>query len=163
MSVTVIYGSDGGCTRKIAKRINGKVGGTLLDIKKAQRADFENASLLILGCPTYGGGDLQTDWEARVDVLREANLAGRKVALFGTGDQVNYPDSFIDAIGILYDIVVERGARVVGFTDTEGYDFTGSAALRDDRFVGLALDEDNQANRTEKRLAAWLELISRQD
>ncbi|WP_085314601.1 flavodoxin FldA [Derxia lacustris] len=159
MSVTIVYGSDGGCTKKLANKIASKTNGKAIDIKKAQATDFENASLLILGCPTYGDGDLQTDWQDHIGTLEEADLDGRKVALFGTGDQMNYPDSFVDAIGILYDLVTEKGAKVVGFTDTKGYDFTGSAALRDGRFVGLALDEDNQAGKSEKRIAEWLAQI----
>lgn len=116
--------------------------------------------MLILGCPTYGFGDLHTDWEDNLSALEGANLENKTVALFGTGDQILYPDTFIDAVGILYDHVVAKGARVVGFTDTVGYDFSSSAALRDGRFVGLALDEDNQSSRTEGRIIAWIGQLS---
>ncbi|MBR9973256.1 flavodoxin FldA [Magnetospirillum sulfuroxidans] len=160
MSVTVIFGSDQGCTRGIANRIAKKLNGKSLDIKKATAEDLEACHLLILGCPTYGFGDLQSDWEDRIDILDDVDLAGKKVALFGTGDQVNYPDSFIDAVGILYDRVTAKGAQVVGFTETAGYDFTGSAALRDGRFVGLALDEDNQSGKTEGRIGAWISQLT---
>lgn len=160
MTVTVIFGSDQGCTRTIAGRIAKKLNGKSLDIKKASTADLEDASLLILGCPTYGFGDLQTDWEDHIATLDDAELSGKTVALFGTGDQVNYPDSFIDAVGILYDRVTAKGARVVGFTATDGYDFTGSAALRDGQFVGLALDEDNQSGKTEGRINAWISQLA---
>lgn len=156
MSVTIVMGPDGGCTKKIASRIASKVNGRALDIKKAQVSDFEDCSLLILGCPTYGDGDLQTDWDEQLELLEEADLDGKTIALFGTGDQENYPGSFVDAIGTLYDIVVEKGANVVGLTDVEGYDFTGSTAVRDGRFVGLALDEDNQSSQTNARITAWL-------
>ncbi|MBK1616256.1 flavodoxin [Rubrivivax gelatinosus] len=159
MSVTIIYGSDGGCTRKIANKIASKTGGRALDIKKAEVADFENASLLILGCPTYADGELQSDWLDHLDKLEQADLGRCRVAIFGTGDQVNYPGSFVDAIGILYDIAVERGAQLVGHTDPAGYDFSESAALRDGRFLGLAIDEDNQAGKTEARVTQWLATI----
>lgn len=154
MSVTIIYGSDGGTTRKIANKIAAKVGGKALDIKKAQTRDFESASLLILGCPTYADGELQSDWIDHLDKLEEADLARKKVAIFGLGDQQGYPGSFVDAIGILHDIVVERGAQPVGYTDPAGYDFTGSAALREGRFLGLALDEDNQSGKSDARINA---------
>ena len=78
------------------------------------------------------------------------------MAIFGTGDQVSFPDSFVDAIGILYDVVARKGAEVIGCTDPAGYDFTRSAALRDGKFVGLAIDEDNQSGETEARVTAWL-------
>lgn len=157
MSVNVIFGSDAGATRGVASRIAKRVQGKAIDIATATQADFETCSLLILGSPTYGAGDLQTDWElGGLDKLGAANLAGKKVALFGTGDQVGYPDSFVDAMGLLYDQVVAKGAVVVGFTDTAGYDYTASKAERDGRFVGLALDEDGESSKTEKRITAWI-------
>lgn len=156
MIVTVIYGSDGGATKGVAAKISKKVQGRSVDIKSATPADFEGCDLLILGSPTYGAGDMQVDWEDNIDTLKAANIAGKKVALFGTGDQAAYPDSFVDAMGILYDHVVEQGADVVGFTETAGYDYTGSAAERDGRFVGLAVDQDGQSSLTERRVTAWL-------
>jgi len=156
MIVTVIYGSDAGATQAIANRIAARLNGRSVDIKTATVEDFEQASLLILGCPTYGLGDLQSDWEDRYHLLEEANLAGKRVALFGTGDQFTYPDTFVDAMGILYDTVVERGADVIGFTDTHGYDYQASFAERHGRFVGLALDQDQQPGKTEDRITKWI-------
>ncbi|WP_395664401.1 flavodoxin FldA [Methylocella sp.] len=156
MSVTIIFGSDGGATKGVAAKISKKCQGRPVNIKDATTADFENCNLLILGSPTYGDGTLQTDWEDNIDKLRAANLKGKKVALFGTGDQQAYPTSFLNAMGILYDEVSDLGAQVVGFTDTAGFDYVESTAERDGRFVGLALDQDTQSGMTEKRVTAWL-------
>jgi flavodoxin I len=156
MSVTVIFGSDGGATKGVASRISKKCQGRSVDIKDATTDDFENCQLLILGSPTYGDGTLQTDWEEHIGKLRSANLKGKKVALFGTGDQETYPLSFLNAMGILYDEVSELGAQVIGFTDTAGFDYVESTAERDGKFVGLALDLDTQSGMTEKRVTAWL-------
>lgn len=156
MNVTVIYGSESGTTKAIAKRIATGLQAKLVNITSASPADFEQCDLLVLGCPTYGIGDLQTDWEDRIATLHAANLNGKLVAIFGTGDQATYSDSFVDAIGILHDIVVEKGAVVIGHTSTEGYDYTASLAERDGRFVGLALDDDGQSSKTEPRIAAWI-------
>lgn len=155
MSVNVIYGSDGGATKGIASRIAKRVQGRAIDIREAAKADFETCTLLILGSPTYGNGDLQADWETHLGKLSEANLTGRRVALFGTGDQETYPESFVDAMGTLYDIVVERGATVIGFTESAGYSHIASTAERDGRFVGLALDPDTQSSKTNPRIEAW--------
>ncbi|OAN52720.1 flavodoxin [Paramagnetospirillum marisnigri] len=156
MTVTVIFGSDSGATKAVAVKIAAKTGGRLLSVQKARTADYESCDLLILGCPTYGIGELQSDWDTHIGQLEAADLASCKVALFGTGDQMTYPDSFVDAMGILYDKVVARGAQVVGFTDTFGYDFSASTAFRDGRFVGLALDEDTQSHLTDDRVNAWI-------
>jgi len=155
-SITVIFGSDGGATKGVASKISKKCQGRSVDIKDATTEDFENCNLLILGSPTYGDGTLQTDWEEHIDKLRGANLKGKKVALFGTGDQETYPTSFLNAMGILYDEVQELGAQVVGFTETAGFDYVESTAERDGKFVGLALDLDTQSGLTEKRVTAWL-------
>lgn len=160
MNVTIIYGSDGGATKAVASRIAKKIQGKTVDIARASAADFENCDLLILGAPTYGVGDLQCDWEANFGTLKAANLNGKRVALFGTGDQVTYPESFVDAMGTLYDQVVAQGGVVVGFTDTAGYEHSGSTAERDGRFVGLALDQDNQSSQTDKRITAWISQLA---
>lgn len=156
MIVNVIFGSDGGATKGVAAKISKKCQGRSIDIKSATKSDFENCDLLILGSPTYGDGTLQTDWEENIEKLRDANISGKKVALFGTGDQATYPDSFVDAMGILFDEVMDKGATVVGHTETSGYDYTTSTAERDGQFVGLALDQDGQSGMTEKRVTAWL-------
>lgn len=159
MNVTVIFGSDSGATKDVAARIAKRIGGRLLDVQEARTDDYEGCDLLILGSPTYGMGELQTDWDLHIAQLEAAELVSRKVALFGTGDQLTYPDSFVDAMGILYDKVVERGGEVVGFTDPAGYDFSASTALRGGQFVGLALDEDTQSHLTNARIDSWLEQL----
>lgn len=156
MTVTIIYGSDGGATKSVASRIAKKLKGKALDIAKATPGDFEDCDLLILGTPTYGEGDLQSDWEDNFAVLKEANIGSKKVALFGTGDQDNYGASFVNAMGTLYDQVIAQGAEVIGFTATDGYRHSRSTAVRDGQFVGLALDEDSDASKTPKRIEAWI-------
>lgn len=159
MTVHVIYGSDSGRTRAAAGKIAAKLDGKVINVRDATTADFEGCDLLVLGSPTYDEGNLQADWVDGVDVLAASNLVGKKVALFGLGDQASYPDNFVDAIGTLYDAVIEKGAEVVGFTDTKGYEFEGSTAVRDGQFVGLVLDQDNQAGKSEKRIASWTSQI----
>lgn len=157
MKINVIYGTDSGTTRSIAKKIALKLpDATVHHVATASRQDIEACDLLILGSPTYQVGELPDDWEKALPLLSEANLANKRVALFGTGDQMNYPDSFADAIGTLYDKVVERGASVAGQTAPSGYDFNHSTALRDGKFVGLVLDADNQAGKTEARINSWI-------
>lgn len=165
MTVHVIYGTDGGVTRsaarRIAKKIDAKkISARVIDVKVATIGDFEACDLLILGIPTYGEGDLQSDWEENLGTLRASNISGKPVALFGTGDQANYPDTFVDAMGTLYDIVVEQGAMVTGATETAGYTHRSSAAARGGRFVGLALDEDGQSSLTEKRITSWISQLA---
>lgn len=160
MKISVIYGTDTGTTRRIAKTIAKKLPeASLRHITEASRVDFETSEFLILGSPTYRLGELPDDWEAALPLLTSVDLQAKKVALFGTGDQVSYPDSFVDAIGILYDAVTACGAEVTGQTDAGDYRFNESQALRSGKFVGLPLDMDNQANKTEARIESWIQQI----
>ena len=92
--------------------------------------------------------------------LNEAfDLSGRKVAVFGTGDSVGFADTFANALGILADKAVERGATLVGQVPAVGYAAVESLAVRDGNFVGLALDDTNEAEQTPDRIAAWAKVL----
>ncbi len=166
--IGIFFGSDTGSTRKVAKQLQKLLGDELankpVNINRADAAALAAYDMLILGTPTLGDGQLpglsadcqEESWEEFMPNFDELDLAGKKVALFGLGDQVSYADEFVDALGELYDVVVECGAEVVGSWPLDGYDFNQSAAVVDDRFVGLVLDKDNQASLTDDRVATWV-------
>lgn len=112
--------------------------------------------LLILGIPTWDIGELQYDWIDAIGDLVELDLGGKTVAIFGLGDQNSYPDTFQDAMGMLADAVRNAGAKLVGFTEIDDYDFETSLALNNGMFTGLALDEINQPELTDERIKNWV-------
>ncbi len=116
---------------------------------------------LILGIPTWDYGELQEDWEDIWDDIDSIDFKGKTVAIFGLGDQVGYPDWFLDAMGFLHNKVLLQGATLIGYWPNQGYTFTASQALTDDesQFVGLALDDENQFDQTDKRIADWCEQL----
>jgi flavodoxin II len=79
------------------------------------------------------------------------------VALFGLGDQVNYSEWFLDAMGMLFDELQGKGIHFIGQWPNQGYEFVASKALTADesQFLGLALDEDSQYDLTDERIATW--------
>ena len=79
----VVYGSSTGTCQSIAETIASKLGVEALDVANFN-ADVvaENENLLI-GTSTWGAGELQDDWYDGVKVLKEADLAGKTVAVFG--------------------------------------------------------------------------------
>ena len=85
--------------------------------------------------------------------------AGKTVALFGCGDSESYPDTFCGGMKELYDAAVEAGATVLPGVSTDGYTYDDSEAIDGDKFLGLALDEVNEDDKTEERIDAWLEAI----
>ncbi|OAN13620.1 flavodoxin FldA [Photobacterium jeanii] len=153
----VFFGSDTGNTESIAEKIATKLGLEAQDIAGCTSDIFDDYELLILGTPTANYGEMQPDWDYFVPELEDADLSGKKVALFGLGDQIDYPDSFQDAMGDLADLVTEAGGELVGAWSTEGYEFNDSRAVKEEgQFVGLALDEDRQPDLTDDRIATWL-------
>ena len=88
--------------------------------------------------------------------MKQLNLKGKKAAFFGTGDQSCYSDTYVDALGILFEAIEETGAEIIGSWSTEGYTHTGSRAVKGGLFVGLALDEDNQPEKSGDRIRKWI-------
>ena len=91
------------------------------------------------------------------------DIAGTgELAVFGLGDQKGYPENFCDAIGILVELLEECGAKVVGHTTLEGYNYESSKAERGGEFVGLPLDQENQARLTKGRIERWIKQLSKE-
>ena len=160
--IGLFYATDTGNTRKIAKIIKrrfdeGEV--ELFDVAKTAPDAMHNCDALIFGTPTLGDGELPESLGEFLGQLESAHLAGKPIALFGLGDQVGYPTEFVDALGILYKKLKKLGAGFIGNWPVEGYEFEKSKALRDGEFVGLVLDQDNQADLTPERLDEWLEQV----
>ena len=91
--------------------------------------------------------------------LTSLDLKGKKVAIFGLGDQSGYGDNFCDAMDELKSCFSAQGAEVVGSWSTDGYDHMESKSVEGDKFVGLACDEDNQPDLSEERVNAWIDQI----
>jgi flavodoxin I len=157
--IGLFYGTQTGKTESAAEMIRDALGGdlvTLNDVSQAEAADLAEYECLIIGCPTWNIGELQSDWEGIYPDLDDVDFSGKLVAYFGTGDQIGYSDNFQDAIGILEEKISEKGGKTVGYWPTDGYDFNESKAVRNGKFCGLALDEDNQSDLTDERIQAWV-------
>ena len=159
-NTVVLYGTDSGSTGKVAKLIAGKLGGCdVFDVSRFSASNIEKYENLIIGCPTLGVGELQDDWDVFLPEMKSQNLSGKTIAIFGLGDSDCYNDSFVDAIGILYNELKDSGASIVGEVETAGYNFSGSTGVIDGKFVGLPIDEDNESEKTEERIIDWIENI----
>lgn len=117
---------------------------------------FLSFTNLILAVPTWFDGELPNYWDEFVPALEDLNLTGKTIAIYGLGNQVEYPENFGDAVGIMAKLVQERGAKLVGFTSAEGYTFESSRALTGDQFMGLVLDQETQPRLSKDRIANWV-------
>lgn len=152
----VVYGSSTGTCESIAQTIGGKLNAEVIEVTNLSADQLEAADNILLGTSTWGAGELQDDWYDGVNVVKQANLAGKKVALFGCGDAASYPDTFCGGMKEVYDAAQAAGAAIVGAVATDGYEFDDSDAVVDGQFVGLALDDVNEDDKTEERIDAWL-------
>ncbi|EXJ14112.1 flavodoxin [Imhoffiella purpurea] len=159
--IGLFFATDTGNTRKIAKRIKndhfepGVV--EICNFEKATAEMIEGYDSLIFGTPTVGDGEYPAALEDFLPQFEDVDLRGKRIALYGLGDQVGYPQEFVDALGMFYEELASRGAEILGFWPNEGYDYELSRAdMGDGRFCGLVLDLDNQSELTDARLAAWI-------
>lgn len=158
-STIVVYGTSTGSCESIAETIASKLGVKAINVTNFNEATIHDNDNLLLGTSTWGAGELQDDWYDGVKTLKSAGLSGKTVALFGCGDSESYPDTFCGGMKELYDAVVAAGANVLEGVPTDGYSFDESDAVVDGKFVGLALDEVNEDDKTEERIDTWLEFI----
>lgn len=154
----IVYGSTSGNCENIANKIAAALGIDSANVFSASQLDaskiasFDN---LLLGSSTWGSGDLQDEWYDGIEVIKSSDLSGKTVAVFGCGDSSGFSTTYCDAMGTLYEAAKAAGADMIGAVSTDGYTFDDSTAVVDGRFVGLALDEDNESHLTDTRIAAW--------
>lgn len=168
--IALLYWAPGGNVEKAARQIRDQLGKDRVFM--AHLAEFELDTLdeyeaLIFGCATIGAEVWQ---EAKADnkwnefFLKTENTSfkNKQFALFGLGDQILYPDNFVDSLGFLKNEIEKRDGKIVGRWPTEGYTFIGSEGAADGTFFGLALDEDQQEHMTADRIKAWTAQIARE-
>lgn len=155
----IFYGSTMGTTESVAQDIANQMGITPNHIYNVADADVNETDaydLLLIGCSTWGCGEMQDDMYPFIEALKKKDLSGKKVALFGCGDADSYPDTFCDAIGLIYEALQGTGCTFTGDFVPEGYSATNSLVCNEGRFIGLAIDESNP-DATDARIAKWCE------
>ena len=170
--IGIFYGTETGLTETMAQvmyRVLGdEIASAPINVKQAKVSELLLYKSLILGTPSYGVGELpgrttgseEGNWEEFLFRLDEADLSGKRIALFGLGNQQKYFDRFASSLIHLYQHVVAYGAEVVGAWSTEGYYFSRSHSVIDNKFVGLVLDHHSQPEMTKARIVGWLEQIT---
>ena len=95
----IIFGTDTGKTRKIAKQIHKMLANDdvakPININRCSVDDLLEFDNLIIGTPTLGEGELpglsvdceSESWEEIAEELEDADFTGKTIALYGLGDQ----------------------------------------------------------------------------
>jgi flavodoxin II len=164
LKIGLFYGSTTCYTEmaaeKVQEHLNDLLGDDtveLFNIKDVALKRAEAFDILVFGISTWDFGEIQEDWESSWEDIRELNLNDKAVALFGLGDQLGYADWFQDALGMLHDELCALDCNMFGYWPNQGYDFSASKALNDDKsyFVGLSLDDENQYDQSDERIQQW--------
>jgi flavodoxin I len=101
-AIGLFYRTTTGKTESVAEMIRDEFDGdivTLHEIGSIENDDFTEYECLIIACPAWNIGELQSDWEGFFPELDDIDFNGQKVAYLGTGDQERYPDNFMDTMG----------------------------------------------------------------
>jgi flavodoxin I len=161
--IGLFFGSLTGQTEAVAEMIREALADAhevvVHNVAEATPEQFAQYAYLILAMPTWHVGQMQDDWDYFFPKFKQIDFTGKTVAFVGLGDCVGYADTFLDALRMLYDVVLANGGKVVGQWSTEGYTFEASKAIIDGKFIGLAIDQDNESDRTEQRVQAWAEQL----
>ncbi len=168
--VGIFYGPIGGKTETVAQKLHKVFGEDLADlvpIKQCKAEDLNQYENIILGCSTIGketwdADRTKDDWDLFRPEIEKINYAGKTFALFGLGDSVKYAANFVDAMGTIAKIMLAKGAKIIGQVPTSNYNFTDSEAVINSEFVGLPIDEEFEAELTEKRIEDWVKVLKMQ-
>ena len=171
MDIQLIYGSDTGNTENFVDTIllnelesNGfKVNPIPVDV--VTNDTWKDNTNFILGIPTWYDGELQSSWEDYFGMFQEIDFTDKTVAIFGLGDQLGYEEWFCDGIGILAEVVLKNGGKVIGYTENDDsyeLDESPKSLVDENTFYGLCIDEDNQDELTEERTEKWVAQLKKE-
>lgn len=159
--IAIVYGTSAGTTEEVAKKIQAHFeGADLFNAESVNAEDLTNYNYLIFGASTTGVGDLQDDWDILLPKVEKLDLSNKIVALFGLGDSASFSTSFAGGMYTIYKALKGK-TNIVGAVSPDGYTFDDSEALVDGRFVGLALDEDNEYDLTDGRIENWVKELKK--
>lgn len=163
-AVGLFFGTQTGKTEEAAGMVAEGFGVEAADIGDIAATDLAGYDGIIAGVPTWHtGADEQrsgTAWDDYLEEIRGLDLGGKPVAVFGVGDQAGYGDNFCDAIEELHSTFEAAGAKMLGYVDSSGYEmYTESKSVKDGKFLGLPLDQDNEPDMTEARVKAWVDQL----
>merc|ERR1712176_1372848 len=162
-AVGVLYASQTGNTETVAGYIAEAAGLEAEDVGDYGAEDLTGFDGLIVGCPTWNTGADEyrsgTAWDDLIDEIKDVDLGGKPVAIFGCGDSGAYGDNFCDGIEEIHNSFAAAGAKMVGYVDAGGYSYSESKSVDGGKFLGCPFDQDNEDDQTEGRASAWVAQI----
>lgn len=166
MKIAIFVGTAGGTSMKIADALveafeieEDNVINMEEDFDDIEQ--FEAYDLLFIGSSTWGQGDVHFSWVDPILELEDedVDLDGKIVAFFGAGDCKKHGEHFCSALGKLHKTFTSLGAKAIGAVAKDGYEYEFSLAEMDGKLCGCAIDEHNESDKTDQRIATWIETL----
>jgi flavodoxin I len=161
--IALIYWPKKGSTETAAHKIYSRFEKDTIDIftiTEINTAEFAMYDAFIIGGSTTGADNWEnahkTRWNDFFAKLEKAEIKGKPFALYGLGNQVLYPNNFVDGMAFMKEIFEKQGGVLKGMWPVEGYEFEDSESLENGMFYGLALDFDHQPELTDVRIEKWV-------
>merc|ERR1712079_150003 len=159
----LFFSTQTGNTENVATAISEATGIELTEVGELSAEDLAGYDGLIVGCPTWNTDADEyrsgTAWDDLLDEIKETDLGGKPVAVFGCGDSQGYGDNFCDGIEELHETFAAAGAKMMGYVDASAYQHEESKSEKNGKFLGLPLDEDNESDMSPDRISAWVKQI----
>jgi len=165
-AVGLLYASQTGNTETVAGYIAEAAGLEAEDVGDYGAEDLAEFDGIIVGCPTWNTGADEyrsgTAWDDLIDEIKDVDLSGKPVAVFGVGDSGSYGDNFCDGIEELNSTFAAAGAKLIGYVDSSNYAHSESKSDQGGKFLGCPFDEDNESDQSEERAAAWVDQLKKE-
>merc|ERR1712242_347898 len=145
-AVGLLYASQTGNTETVAGYIAEAAGVEAEDVGDYGAEDLAEFDGIIVGCPTWNTGADEyrsgTAWDDLIDEIKDVDLSGKPVAVFGVGDSGSYGDNFCDGIEELNSTFAAAGAKMIGYVDAGAYTHSEPKSDPGGKFLGCPFDED---------------------
>lgn len=165
----LLYWAPDGSVEHVAKAICEQIGTEKVEISDVASFNIQqlgNYTNLLLGSATIGAEDWRdandnNKWNEFFVKTQGIDFSNKKIAAFGLGNQILYPEHFVDSLGYMKEEVENHGGMLLGQWPAKDYKYTESEGEKDGFFYGLALDEDHQAEYSSSRIKAWIEILKK--
>ena len=161
--IGIFYGSNTGYTADVAVRISEKMDvarADVYDVAGTAPSKLGEYDIIVIGSSTWGDGDMENDMADFIDGAQALDLKGKKIAIFGCGDET-MTDTFCNAVGEIYRRLQPTGAEFIAPFNADGYTFTHTGAMVDGKIVGMVIDDVNHPELTDEKIDLWIEEIKR--
>jgi len=159
-AVGLIFGTSSGNTEAIAGMIEDEAGLEAINIDDVDIESLKDYDGLIVGTPTWNTGADEdrtgVGWDAQREAIKALSLGGKPVAVFGLGDSGSYPENFCEGLEEVHAAFQTAGGKMLGYVEPDDYNFDASKSVVDGKFVGLPIDQDNEEDKSEDRVKAWV-------